>query len=213
MRECFRQFLSPLVLVGFAFAPAAAHADTITMSATYYTIDESDQDVNHLAEGVFDNEVQTLLGPNGLPVLNTAAYGCTSNCFTATPLPADVFSTGEITWWSPALNSNVLQTSTGTITLPYCNGSFFPPDGGGPDDVSGFQAAVFSSTLIVPSAETISFSVGADDVAFVYLDGSIVCDLGGIHADSPGACTSGTLTAGSHSLALFLPISKTQVRR
>jgi fibro-slime domain-containing protein len=119
-----------------------------------------------------------------------------------------VTASGEITWWSPALNkggaggtSDVTKTSTGTITLPYANGSFYPPDGTGPNDGSGFQAAVFSTTLNVPSQESIS--VGADDVAFVYLDGSIVCDLGGVHGDSPGSCTSGTLDAGDHTLELF----------
>jgi hypothetical protein len=97
----------------------------------------------------------------------------------------------------------VTQTSTGTITLRYANGSFYPPDGGGPNDASGFQAAVFSTVLDVPSAEPIGSNIGADDVAFVYLDGSIVCDFGGVHGDSPGSCTSGTLDAGDHSLKLF----------
>jgi fibro-slime domain-containing protein len=81
--------------------------------------------------------------------------------------------------------------------------NFYPPNGTGSNDGSGFQAAAFSTTLDVPTAESISFNVGADDVAFVYLDGSIVCDLGGVHGDSPGACTSGTLTAGDHTLELF----------
>jgi hypothetical protein len=197
-------------IMAIAFAPLAARADTITMSATYYTIAKGDQDMGHLASGVFNNEVQNTLGIDGLPILNTATYGCTSNCFTNTPLPADLTGTGEITWWSPSLNkggagatSDVTQTSTGTITLPYANGSFYPPNGGGPNDANGFQAAVFSTVLDVPSAESISFNVGADDVAFVYLDGSIVCDLGGVHGDSPGSCTSGTLDAGDHTLELF----------
>jgi fibro-slime domain-containing protein len=97
----------------------------------------------------------------------------------------------------------VTQTGTGTITLPYSNGSFFPPNGTGTNDANGFQAAAFSTVLSVPSAETISFNIGADDVAFVYLDGRIVCDLGGVHPDSAGTCTSGSLTASNHTLELF----------
>jgi fibro-slime domain-containing protein len=97
----------------------------------------------------------------------------------------------------------VVQTSTGTVTLPYNNGSFYPPNGTGPNDANGFQAAVFSTVLDVPTNETISFNVGADDVAFVYLNGSIVCDLGGVHGDSPGTCTSGVLNAGDNTLELF----------
>jgi hypothetical protein len=196
-------------ILASALAPAAARA-AITMSATYYTIGETDRDMNHLAGGTPNNEVQNTLGLNGLPILNTAAFGCTSNCFTSTPLPADLTATGQITWWSPALNnggaggvSDVVQTGTGTITLPYANNSFYPPNGAGPDDFTGFQAAVFSTVLNVPSSESISFNVGADDVAFVYLDGSIVCDLGGVHGDSPGTCTSATLASGPHTLQLF----------
>jgi fibro-slime domain-containing protein len=210
MKALIRNVISPTALVVLALAPLAARASSVTMSATYYTIAEGDQDMNRLASGVFNNEVQNTLGADGLPILNTPAFGCTSNCFTANPLPADLTASGEITWWTPSLNkggsggvSDVTQTGTGTITLPYNNPSFYPPNGTGSNDASGFQAAVFSTTLVVPSAESISFNVGADDVAFVYLDGSIVCDLGGVHGDSAGACTSGTLTAGDHTLELF----------
>jgi hypothetical protein len=48
-----------LPILATALAPVAARADTITMAATYYTIAEGDQDMNHLASGVFDNEVQS----------------------------------------------------------------------------------------------------------------------------------------------------------
>jgi hypothetical protein len=119
-------------------------------------------------------------------------------------------ASGEITWRSPALNngdaaatSDVTQTLTGTITLPYADGNFYPPDGTGPNDANEFQAAVFSTVLDVPSAESISFNVSADDLGFVYLDGSIVCCLGGVHGNSLGSCTSGTLNAGDHTLELF----------
>jgi fibro-slime domain-containing protein len=210
MKVFLRNLVPPMAAAAMALAPCSARAGVITMSATYYTIAEGDQDMNHLAGGVFSNEVQSTLGPDGLPVLNTATYGCTSGCFTSTPLPVDLTASGEITWWSPSLNdggsggvSDVVDTGTGTVTLPYSNLNFYPPSGTGSNDESGFQAAVFSTTLDVPSPESISFNVGADDVAFVYLDGSIVCDLGGVHADSPGTCTSGTLTAGDHTLELF----------
>lgn len=199
-----------LALTPLALAPVAALADSISMSVTYYTIAENDPDTNDLAGGVFNNEVQTRLGPNGLPVLNTAAFGCVSNCFTPTPLPTDVTSGGEITWWSPSLNkggaggvSDVVLTGTGLVTTPYNNFSFYPPNGTGNNDGNGFQAAVLAATLHVPTTESISFNIGADDVAFAYLDGSVVCDLGGLHSDSAGSCTSSTLAAGNHTLEVF----------
>jgi fibro-slime domain-containing protein len=55
-----------------------------------------------------------------------------------------------------------------------------------------------------PAREDISFSIGADDMAFAYLDGQLVCDLGGIHPDSPGTCTTpGEISAGDHTLEVF----------
>ena len=203
MNTLLRTSILPIVAAAMAVAAMPARADTVQLSATYYTIAAGDQDMGHLATGVFGNEVQNGLGPNGLPVLNTAAYGCTLGCFTNTPFPADVTAGGEITWWSPGLNANVSYTSTGLVTLPYDNGSFFVPNGTGSNNANGFQAAVFSTTLNVPTAESISFNIGADDVAFVYLNGSLVCSLGGVHANSAGTCTSSTLAAGPNSLQLF----------
>jgi len=208
--KTFRNLILLMAVAAMALAPFATAQSTITMSATYYTIGASDQDMGHLAVGVFTNEVQSTLGADGLPVLNTAAYGCSSGCFTNTPLPADLTASGEIAWWSPSLNkggsggaSDVVQTGTGTITLPYNNAVFFPPNGTGANDGSGYQAAVFSTTLYVPTSEPISFNVGADDSAFVYLDGKAVCQVGGVHINAPGTCTTSTLAAGSHTLQVF----------
>jgi hypothetical protein len=208
--KAFRKLIPPMAVAAMALAPFAAGAGAITMSVTYYTVAEADQDMRHLAQGTFTNEVQSILGPDGLPVLNTVTYGCVSGCFTNAPLPADLTASGEITWWSPSLNkggsggvSDVVQTGTGMITLPYNNLNFYPPNGTGLNDASGFQSAVFFTVLNVPSAETISFNIGADDAGFVYLDGKVVCQLGGVHANTPGICTSTTLNAGSHTLQLF----------
>lgn len=206
--------LHAYIAMGFGLAliaPAVSHAAN-SLTITYYTIGESDKDANHLAGGNFNNEVQDALGPNGLPVLNTAAYGCTQNCFSSLGAPTDVLANGEITYWSPALNnggpsgtSDVVQTSTATVQLPFSVPyNFFPPDGTGPNDYNGFQAAKLSGTLNIPTDETISFSIGADDMAFAYLDGKVVCDLGGVHASSAGSCaTNQPISAGAHQLDVF----------
>jgi hypothetical protein len=169
---------------------------TNTLSIDYFTIDTADPDINHLCCGTYDNMVQNNLGPNGFPVLN-GAYGG--------PIPQDVATTGELTWWSPLLNSHVHYTSTGTVTLPFSRpGDFFPPDGTGSSDANGYQSAVLYGTLIAPTDETISFSIGADDSAFAYLDGTVVCDLGGVHPFSPGSCvTPFVIHAGAHTLQVF----------
>jgi fibro-slime domain-containing protein len=210
MKTLLRSGFAPIAAAAMALVPISALADCISMSVTYYKIAENDQDMNRLSLGVYNNEVQSRLGPDGLPVLNTPMYGCKSNCFTATPFPMDVTSTGEITWWSPSLNnggpggvSDVVETGKGSVMLPYANFNFFPPNGTGKNDANGFQSAVFSTMLNVPSKESVTFMVGADDVAFVYLDGSIVCNLGGAHPYSSETCTSVTLNPGTYPLEVF----------
>jgi fibro-slime domain-containing protein len=182
-----------------------------TLSATYFTISSSDPDfgsggVQTCCSVVSDNEVLSALGPNGLPLYNTA-YSDDLGSGTATAIK-DIDTQGEITWWSPALNSNVSQTGTGSITLPYSNGCMDPPNGGGCSGDGGNQgylAAIYTGQLDVggSTSETVSFSVGADDVAFVYLDNQIVCDLGGVHGSTAGTCTTPTITTGDHNIEIF----------
>lgn len=191
----------------FLLAMPRAVANTVTI--TYYTVSGNDPDGGHLAFGTYDNEVQSKLGPNGLPVLNTTAYGCVSDCYSSIGAPTNVTSDGQITYWDPALNPYVTETGTATVSLPFnVPSNFFPPNGTGFADGPGYgyQAAVLSANLVVPASttETISFNIGADDMAFAFLDGQVVCDLGGVHGDTPGTCVSPmTLSSGTYSLEVF----------
>jgi fibro-slime domain-containing protein len=180
---------------------SVAHAD-VTLGVTYYTViglpqgGSQDFDTNPCCSSYYTNEVQSTLGPGGLPVYN-ASYGG--------PTLYNVNGNGELTWWSPSQNSAVTQTGTGTVTLPFANYSFFPPNGTNTNngDANGFQAAVFSGTLHVPSTEAVTFSFGADDDAFLYLNGTIVSQEGGIHGVSAAPVTTSTLAPGDYLLQLF----------
>jgi hypothetical protein len=179
-------------------------AQASTLSATYYAISSGDPSYNSLCCGTYSNEVLNTLGPDGLPMLNPAYAG-------AAPNASDLHNTGsgqEITWWSPALNPYVSQIGTGTVTLPINQTSnFYPCDVNAAypcNDATYGLAAVYSGTLTTPISETIGFSIGADDSAFAYLDGNLVCDLGGVHAFSTGTCvTPFSIAAGMHSLEVF----------
>ena len=112
--------------------PAAA--DTYTFGIEYFTIagtyngaGSGDPDFNTIGccTPVYTDEVTSTLGPDGLPVYNTAS---------AAPLIHDTNSDGEITWWSPSLNSNVTATGSGTVTSPFVNYDFYPPNGSGSND-------------------------------------------------------------------------------
>jgi fibro-slime domain-containing protein len=204
------RFASAALLTVSLFALAkSAMADSL--SITYFTIGETDKDANHLATGTFSNEVQTHLGPDGLPILNTTAFGCVTGCYATAGAPTDVLTNGEITYWSPTLNkggagatSDVTSTLTTTTTLPFSDDTLFPPNGTGSGDGNGFQAAHLFGTIDAPTTENISFSIASDDMAFVYIDGNLVCSDGGVHAESAGTCTTlSAVSAGSHSFDLF----------
>lgn len=194
--------ITQVLVAVFVLAPIAkAHADSLNI--TYFTVAESDRDGGRLCCSTSTNYVLSTLGANGLPVLNPGGEG-------GGAVPLDLLPDNEITWWSPTLNnggaggtSDVTQTGTGVVSLPYDNSSFFPPNGTGTNDYGGFQAAILSGTLVAPSAETISFDIGSDDMAFLYLDGTIACDDGGVHGATSVPCTSSTISAGPHTLELF----------
>jgi PEP-CTERM motif-containing protein/PA14 domain-containing protein len=206
---CLANFTA-IALVGCLLAAAKpAAADSLTI--TYFTIAETDKDADKPGYGLTNTEVQSTLGINGLPILNTPAYGCVSNCYNLLNPPTDVLADGEITYWSPALSnggakgaSDVTQTGTDVVTLPFSNDAFFPPNGTGSGDGNGFQAAILSGTLNAPTSESIMFSIGSDDMAFAYLDGKLVCSDGGVHDVSPIPCTTGNvISAGDHTIEVF----------
>jgi hypothetical protein len=213
------RFASAAAVLTLSLMACAKSANADSLNITYFTIAETDKDANHLGFGTTTHEVQDHLGVNGLPILNTAAFGCLSNCYDLTLPPTDVTAAGEITYWSPSLNrgggggttSDVVMTGTGTVTLPYNNTALFPPNGTGGGDGSGFEAAILSGTINAPTAESIGFSIGSDDMAFLYLDGILQCSDGGVHASTSVPCTTSIIASGPHTLQLFfVDINNTQ---
>jgi hypothetical protein len=196
-RNLANALLGAIVLTPFA----AAHADQL-LNITYFQIAHSDNDGGRLCCSNSSNYVQSTLGVNGLPVLNPGGENG--------PVPDDVLGDGELTWWSPTLNnggsggsSDVTQTGTGTVSIPYANNDFYSPNGTGSNDSTYYQAAIMSGTLSVPSPETVSFTLSSDDMAFVYINGQIVCDDGGVHGASPTNCTSVVLSGSNNTIELF----------
>jgi hypothetical protein len=164
-----------------------AHADTVnaTLAAQYFEVANStDPDF----PGAFpDVAANSTLGPNGLPV-GTGVK--------------DVDSSGEITWWSPALNANVKATGVGTISLPYAS-NMYAPDSTGTNDSKFYETAVFTGAFTLASASTVSFDLGSDDDSFIYVDGTLFGQNPGIHSDSTVDFTSPTLDAGNHEIEVF----------
>jgi fibro-slime domain-containing protein len=169
---------------------AASAASAQSLNATYFS-HGNDQDFGTQCCSNSSNLVLSTLGPHGLPVYNTSA---SNGGFVI----HDLTSAGEINWWLPA---NV--TATSVVSLPIENDNMYLPDATGGNDSQGFLTAIFTGTLVLPTAETFTFHLGADDDTFVFIDNQVVDQLGGVHGIADAAATTSVLSAGAHSFKMF----------
>jgi len=182
-----------------------AYADpvNISLTGTYYTVTHagnggsSDFDTECCSND--PNMVTSTLGPTGNPV-----YTGTS---TFTLQDVDPVS-HEILWWTPGTHNNdtVTASGSGMIVSPFSNSSMFPPtgpNGNVGNDSDGFLTAVFAGSFSLAGKSNVTFTLGADDDAFFYVDGILVTGLGGVHGDSPAPTETVMLSGGSHDILLF----------
>lgn len=179
--------------------PPVATASAGELAVSYFTaVVRGDPDFNTTGCCVFPKHlVQPALGPSGWPLLN-AAYGEGGG---SRYVVHDVNRFGEVTWCTPG--PTIVETGFAVATLPFASVEFFPPNGQGRDNYHGFQTAIFRGILHVPRTEAVSFRIGADDVAFLYLDGALVADLGGVHPRVDLPVVTQVLQPGDYCLALF----------
>lgn len=185
------------LLILFLFTSSLAHeAYTAvipgTLTGNYFTV-LSDLDFN---QGQLSSlTVEAQLGPNGLPVLASSSETVD-----------DLTAANEITWWSPSLNPNVVQSTTAssTVNLPFDSNMFAPAPGGigtSPVPGLGFLTAHFTGTVLSADPnQTLYLFLGSDDDAFAYLDGNLISQVGGVHSFIFASTAS---FSGSHTLDIF----------
>jgi fibro-slime domain-containing protein len=149
-------------------------------------------------DGYVPGLVDPMLGPDGFPVVS--AFGKTDDGGSH-PI-TDRNALDEILWWT-AGQEGVTAWKTQTDTLPLNYPEIYPFDGrcdgacGG-----GYVAAYWTGTFNLASAQPITFTLGSDDDSWLFIDGQLVFDDGGIHGLNTSSVTA-DLSAGDHSLALF----------
>lgn len=178
-------------------APAMADA----MTGYYYILSADNPDVeNGIDGGIVPGLVENSLGPDGQPVASALAlsYGGGSG-----PI-SDINGSNEILWWTPHAGI-VTYEKTQIDTLPLLFTSNFYPDGaGGNGGANGYRAVHWTGTFdLGAGGGTVSLSLGADDDAWVFIDGILADDAGGVHALSSAPFTSASLTAGDHTIDIF----------
>jgi fibro-slime domain-containing protein len=176
-------------------AVSAAHAAG-SVSASYWTLTSSNPDVGGPITGVVTGLVKSTLGPDGLPVESSPGTF------------SDVNGLGELLWWTPQAGL-VLPGTTysypSTVTLPFdITSNFFPNGPSGSDGGSvGFTSAILEGTFNTPSGGSVTFNLASDDDAWVFLNGNLVVDNGGIHAVATAPTVVTGLAPGVNTVEVF----------
>lgn len=177
---------------------AAAVPVPITYTVQYFTVTPASTptgDFNtQCCYGPVNDVLSTLDSTTHMPVWN----GSTGTL-------KDINASNAIMWWTPGTyNGDVVAANgSGSATNPYINLALFPPMGTGGSDNPSLQTAIFSGTFNLATASNVVFDLGADDDAYLYVDGLLIAGLGGVHPDAPLPTTAVTLGAGTHAIELF----------
>jgi hypothetical protein len=170
---------------------STANAISSTLGASYYEVLNGTGGPDFGGSGFPNVAIGSALGPDGLPVVNSGSPGISEYNPT----------THEITWWSPAMNSAVLFTGSGIVTIPYGSNMYAPNSTGG-NDSAAFETAVFSGTFNLAGPGSVNFNVQSDDDSFVYLNGILIGQNPGIHGVT-GTTFTGNGLLGSNTLEIF----------
>jgi fibro-slime domain-containing protein len=203
-----RKFIIQLAIATFAAASVAlvVPASADTFSVQYFEAVTGSPDFyngGYVPLGVSNNYVTPTLGPDGLPVFNPSY---TASGTVLPPNSSYINSSGELLYWTAGAGpagSTIKADGSGTLSLSSTPVTMYPPSY--TDDDTYEETAILTGYFTVPAAttDTVTFNVGADDTAFVYVDGSLVESLGGVHADTPAPSNTVTYLAGTHEIQIF----------
>lgn len=158
---------------------------------------------NGVDGGTVTGLVEADLGPDGLPVLS--AYGKTY-AGPSGPIHDYDTNTNEILWWTPGFPTDggfvAYDKTIANDTVNYPS-NLFPT--GQTDDSTWMTAAHWYGTFTAPNGGSASFSVQSDDDAWVYLNGHLVLDNGGVKGIdlSANETVSGLTVGNTYTIDVF----------
>jgi hypothetical protein len=201
--------IATITLMGIFVGATSAYADTL-FSVQYFAAPTGVGDFHNggvPTDGVTgSNYVTGTLGIDGLPVFVGAGFN-NDGGQTLAPGASYLNANNEILYWTPNKNG-IVSAGTGTIdftTNPTVSMFVAAPLNTAPGTNSVYEeTAILTGTFTTgPGLTPVQFTVGADDEAFVYLDGNLIETLAGIHGLSPGPSALTNVSAGTHTVQIF----------
>jgi len=166
----------------------------------YFVLPANHPDVGHgIDETIVRGLVEKRLGPDGLPVVTPfgRTYAGASG-----PI-SDVNASGELMWYATSGKHGTRHVKSVVETLPFNHDAFYPPGQSGDGGGAGYLTAHWSGSFTLPRAQSIGFNLGSDDDSWVFVDGTLVVDNGGVKPLADAPFTVARLAAGTHRFDVF----------
>jgi fibro-slime domain-containing protein len=183
-------------------ATLGGSAQASLLSAQWFNLSSANSDVEHSIDGVTTGLVLTNLGPDGLPV--RSPFSLTFPVTSSNHINDVDFVTNEIQWWTPHATVAPDLGYPSTVSIPFNQPSNLFPSGfsfNGGD--AGYLSAHLFGTFDTPAGGTITVTTGSDDDLWLFVDGALLVDNGGVHGFATTPTTSAPLAAGTHTIDAF----------